>query len=313
MKALIIGGAGFVGSYLIDAVKEDLKCEVCVTKSLHHHLDRSDVRYINLNILDNDAVENVICLEQPDYIFHLAAQSSIYQSWKNPSNTVEINVIGSLHVLNAIKKLKKAPVVIMVGSGEEYGIATLNSCPIGENNLLLPQNIYAATKVCQNMMSYVYHIAYGMHVVMVRAFNHVGPGQSDKFVISDFCHQVARIENSLQEPIIRVGNIQAKRDFTDVRDVVRAYTRLAQFGIWGETYNVGSGHAVKICDILDKILQKAKVDIRVFQDERKVRPLDVPVIEADISKIYSTIGWQPQITLDVMLDDMLSYWRKWYV
>lgn len=313
MKALIIGGSGFVGAYLISAVQENLKCEVCVTKSLHHNTDRDDVKYINLDILDSASTENVILTEQPDYIFHLAAQSSIYQSWQHPADTVEVNVIGSLHVLNAVKKLKKTPVVIMVGSGEEYGAATLNSCPVNEENLLLPQNIYAATKVCQNMMSYVYHVAYGLHVVMVRAFNHVGPKQSDKFVISDFCHQVVKIEKKLQEPIIYVGNIQAKRDFTDVRDVVRAYTQLAQFGVWGETYNVGSGHAVKICDVLDKILQKTKADIRVCQDERKVRPLDVPVIEADISKIYSTVGWRPRITLDVMLDDMLTYWRGQYM
>lgn len=310
MNALIVGGAGFVGNYLVDAIKEELRCNVCVTKSKHHRVFCEDVKFRDLDVLDKDAMETLIEEEKPDYIFHLAAQSSIYQSWQKPAETVNVNVMGSLHLLNAVRQSGRNPVVIMVGSGEEYGLTALKACPISEEHMLLPQNIYAATKACQNMMASVYHAAYGTRVIMVRAFNHVGPGQSDRFVISDFCHQVARIEKGISASVIRTGNLEAKRDFTDVRDVVRAYTKLAQFGYPGETYNVGSGHAVEIRKVLEMILQKAKTEIVVEQDPAKVRPIEAPIIKADIRKIYAATGWQPHRTLSMILDDMLDYWRR---
>lgn len=310
MKALIIGAAGFVGDYLIDAVKSDMTCDVAVTKLPHHMYKRTDVDIFDLDVLNEDAVCR--CLESvaPDYIFYLAAQSSISTSWKNPTRTVEVNIKGSLNLLNAVRNLNKYPRVILVGSGEEYGAVALKCGPICEDAALNPQNIYAATKVCQNMMASIYYSAYGLQLIMVRAFNHMGPGQSDRFVVSDFCHQVARIEYGLQEPVIRVGNLQAKRDFTDVRDVSHAYTSLMQFGIAGETYNVGSGKAIPIQTILDETIKRSKRKICVLVDPQKFRPIDTPVIEADSGKIFATTGWKPRIPLADTIEDTLEYWRK---
>lgn len=309
MKALVIGAAGFVGNYLIDAVRYELLCDVYATKLPHHSAWRRDIQIMDLNILDAEAVYQCLIQVEPDYIFYLAAQSSIARSWANPTQTVEVNVKGSLNLLNAIRKLEIPPKVLLVGSGEEYGAIAPEQVPIRETAFLNPQNIYAASKACQNMMASVYASAYHLPLVMVRAFNHIGPGQSDTFVVSDFCHQVAKIEAGLQEPIISVGNLGSKRDFTDVRDVVRAYIRLIQFGIPGETYNVGRGHAVTIQSILDTIVSKSKADIRIYVDPKRLRPIDVPIIEPDLQKTYGATGWKPEIPLETTIEEMLQYWR----
>jgi len=309
MKALVIGAAGFVGNYLIDAIRSDLLCDVYATKLPRHRFSRADAEIFDLNVLDEAAVDESFSRIRPDYIFYLAAQSSISESWRNPTRTVEINVTGSLNVLNAIRHLDNSPRVLIVGSGEEYGAITPELVPIKEDALLNPQNIYAATKVCQNMMASIYASAYNLPIITVRAFNHIGPGQSNTFVISDFCHQVAQIEAGRQKPVIRVGNLQAKRDFTDVRDIVHAYTSLVQFGAAGETYNVGSGHAVSIQSALDIICGKSERSIAVHVDPQKFRPIDAPLIEADISKIYAATGWTPRIPLTKTIDDMLNHWR----
>ncbi|MDD4849679.1 MAG: GDP-mannose 4,6-dehydratase [Gemmiger sp.] len=309
MKAMIIGAAGFVGGYLADAIRQDLLCEVVVTKLPHEQLSRTDLDVKNLDILNPIAIFELLKEERPDYIFHLAAQSSIGYSWKNPSLTVDVNVKGSLNVLNAIRQLDYSPRVLVIGSGEEYGHIKPGHVPIPETEFLDPGNIYAATKVCQNMMATIYSQAYGLQLIMVRAFNHVGPHQAEIFVVSDFCKQVVMIEKGLQEPVMRVGNLAAKRDFTDVRDVVHAYTRLVQFGVPGETYNVGSGHAVAIQEILDTIVAQSDAKITVETDPAKLRPVDVPIIEADTHKIYDATGWVPRIPLAQTIADTLDAWR----
>lgn len=248
--------------------------------------------------------------QRPDYIFHLAAQSSVAVSWKNPGLTVDVNVKGSLNVLDAVRKLDYKPRVLLIGSGEEYGHVRENEVPVQEDNVLRPGNIYAATKACQNMIGAIYAQAYGMDVMMVRAFNHVGPNQSPIFVVADFCKQTAEIEAGLKEPVIKVGNLSARRDFSDVRDVVRAYVELMEKGKAGETYNVGSGNAVEIRKILDMILCRSKKEIRVEVEPSRMRPVDVPVIEADISKLKACTGWKQKITLEETIQDTLEYWRQ---
>ena len=176
--------------------------------------------------------------------------------------------------------------------------------------MLRPGNIYAATKACQNMVGAIYAQAYGMDVMMVRAFNHVGPNQSPIFVVADFCKQTAEIEAGLKEPVIKVGNLSARRDFSDVRDVVRAYVELMEKGKAGETYNVGSGNAVEIRKILDMILCRSKKEIRVEVEPSRMRPVDVPVIEADISKLKACTRWKQKITLEETIQDTLEYWRQ---
>ncbi len=308
-NALIIGGAGFVGGYLVRELLAQGQT-VTLTKMEQEQVPQGDYHVKNLNLLDTTEVENVITEINPDFIFHLAAQSSVALSWKNPTLTVDVNIKGSLNLLECLKKISYTGRVLMIGSGEEYGKILPEEVPIQEDTVLRPGNIYAATKGCQNMLATIYAGAYDLNLIMVRAFNHVGPNQSPQFVVADFCKQVAEIERGKKEPVIHVGNLAAKRDFTDVRDVVRAYVSLIEKGIPGETYNVGSGNAYAIEEILQKIRSKAKKEITVDVDPKKLRPIDVPLITADISKLQRDTGWKPEISLDQTIEDTLQYWRE---
>lgn len=309
-KALIVGAAGFVGSYLARELIHNHDMEVHATKLVHEQLEIEDAQVHDLNILNKDEVVTLLYEVRPDYIFHLAAQSSVSVAWKNPGLTIDINVKGAVNLMDAIRELFYKPRVLIIGSGEEYGHIKEGETPIKEDNYLRPGNIYAATKVCQNMIAGIYTQAYDMQLMMVRAFNHIGPCQSPIFVISDFCKQVAEIEAGKKEPVMYVGNLAAKRDFTDVRDVVRAYALLVQKGVPGETYNVGSGHAYEIREILDLIISMSSADVKVEIDPNKIRPVDVPIIEADVTKLNQTTGWTQQIPLEKTIQETLDYWRE---
>lgn len=315
MKSLIIGGAGFVGAYLVRHLKNDLGQDVVVTKMPREQVnvdgvDMSEIQVCDLDILDKEAVVVLFCTVHPDCIYHLAAQSSVSVSWKNPELTIDVNVKGGVNILEALRELDYKPRVLFIGSGEEYGHILPDETPIKEDNVSRPGNIYAATKACQNMLARIYADAYNLDVMMVRAFNHIGPNQLPLFVVADFCKQVAEIEAGNREPIIKVGNLSARRDFTDVRDVVRAYALLMESGRAGETYNIGSGHAIAIEDLLRCILDNSSVDIRVEVDPEKLRPVDVPIIEADTTKIYKETGWQPEIPLEQTIRETLDFWRN---
>lgn len=310
MKALVVGGGGFVGPYLVRHLKDELGYEVTVTKTEKETLAMDGAVVKNLDILDKNQISELLNEEKPDYLFHLAAQSSVAYSWKNPTLTVDVNIKGCVNLLEAVKDADEKPRVLLIGSGEEYGHIKKDECPIIEDNVLRPGNIYAATKSCQNMLGKIYSNAYGLDIMMVRAFNHIGPNQTPVFVVADFCKQVADIEKGKQEPVIYVGNLSAKRDFTDVRDVVKAYALLVKGGKRGETYNVGRGHAVAIEDILKEIVSMSDKDIEVKVDEKKLRPVDVPIIEPDIEKIKKEVGWEPVIELRQTLEETLEYWRS---
>lgn len=308
-KALVIGAAGFVGGYLIDELRQN-DMQVFATKLPHEELNKDNVEIFDLDILDKEAIASLLFEIRPDYIFHLAAQSSVGVAWKNPTLTVDVNIKGSINVMDAIRELFYKPRVLLIGTGEEYGHVAPEDTPIREDNALHPGNIYAATKVCQNMIGSIYSKAYDIDLMMVRAFNHIGPGQLPLFVVSDFCKQVAEIEKGIKDPVMKVGNLAARRDFTDVRDVVRAYRMLIEAGVPGETYNVGSGNAQAISDILDLIVSMSSTEIKVETDPNKIRPVDVPIIEADITKINQITGWKPEISLEQTIKETLEYWRK---
>jgi len=308
MKALIIGAAGFVGGYLADYLQKDCGWSVFATKMRQETFQKEGVPAYDLDILDAEAVQKLLVLTEPDYLFHLAAQSSVAFSWKNPDLTLDVNIKGCVHVLEAVRNLEKKPRILLIGSSEEYG-AISGEKPVGEERILHPGNLYAATKACQNMLGKIYADAYQMEIIMVRAFNHIGPKQASVFVVSDFCKQVAEIEAGKRKPVMQVGNLSAKRDFTDVRDIVRAYAMLIQKGKAGETYNVGSGNAISIQEILDKIRMLSEKEIRVETDPSKLRPADVPIIEADIQKLKEATGWERQIPLEQTLEEILNDWR----
>lgn len=309
-KAIVIGSAGFVGKYLIDCLVNEFSMTVVGTKLEREIFNNDKATIVNLNILEKDEIIALLNKVHPDYIFHLAAQSSVSVSWKNPQLTVDINVKGAINLFDSLKGLDYKPRILVIGSGEEYGHIKNNSLPISEETTLYPGNIYAATKACQNMIGSIFAKAYNLNIILVRAFNHIGPGQSPVFVVSDFCRQVAEIERGMKEPIIYVGNLNAERDFTDVRDVVRAYALLVQKGAPGETYNVGSGKAFTIQSILEKVINYSKKQIEVKVDPLKFRPIDVPKIEADISKLKTITGWEPQIPIDTTIKNVLDYWRE---
>lgn len=307
-KGLIIGAAGFVGNYLIKEL-HDSGIDAYATKLPNEKFASKYAVTYDLDILNKDAITNILFEIQPDYIFHLAAQSSVGVAWKNPTLTVDVNIKGSINVMDAVRELFYKPRVLLIGSGEEYGYIRTGETPIAEDNALRPGNIYAATKACQNMIGNIYSKAYDMDLMMVRAFNHIGPGQAPLFVVSDFCKQVAEIEKGVHKPVIMVGNLAARRDFTDVRDVVKAYVKLVQKGVPGETYNVGSGNAREIRQILEKVVSMSKREIRIETDPNKIRPVDVPIIEADISKLSALTGWKPEIPLEQTIRETLDYWR----
>ena len=309
LKALIIGAAGFVGGYLINELNKS-EYTVLATKLKNEKIE-AECEIFDLDVTDAEAVFALINAQRPEKIFHLAAQSSVKLSWDRPELTVRVNVLGSLNVLEACKRLKDeySPTVLMIGSAEEYGKVAPESCPITEAQPCNPSNIYALTKQAQNGLAKIYADAYKMNIINVRAFNHTGPGQATAFVVSDFCSQAVSIEKGEKEPVLSVGNLEARRDFTDVRDIVRAYVILAEKGESGQTYNVGSGNAVRIADILDKILSFAKCRIEVRKDPARMRPSDVPIHCADISKI-SRLGWKAEIPIAKTIEDTLDFFRN---
>ncbi len=313
-KALIIGAGGFVGGYLAQCLQDEFNMEVYATKlantQTQEDLSFIEPRIYDLDILNRNDIVELLYAIRPDYIFHLAAQSSVSEAWKNPALTIDVNIKGSVNVMDAVRELYYKPRMVIIGSGEEYGHIKEDETPIHEDTKLRPGNIYAATKACQNMIGSIYSKAYDMELMLVRAFNHVGPGQSPIFVVSDFCKQVAEIEKGIREPVMYVGNLAARRDFTDVRDVVRAYGLLALKGRAGETYNVGSGNAMEIRAVLDMIISMSSSKIEVRVDPNKIRPVDVPIIEADISKIHEETGWEPKIPFAQTVREILDYWRS---
>jgi len=310
MKALIIGGAGFVGGYLIRELS-GAGCEVHATCLPFETIGSSEECSVHvLDILKFDDIAELLNKVQPDVIFHLAAQSSVALSWKKPQMTADINVVGTINVLEAVRCSEKKDMrILLIGSGEEYGFIREGACPINESEPLNPGNIYAATKACQGMIGEIYSRAYDMDIIMVRAFNHSGPGQLPAFVISDFCCQISEIEKGMRSPEMTVGNLSAMRDFTDVRDVVKAYRLLAEKGVKGQTYNVGRGKAVTVQTILDTALSMAKRSISIKRDPGKMRASDIPLIEPDVTKIFEHTGWKAEISMEQTVQDTLDYWR----
>lgn len=305
MKALIIGGSGFAGGYLIrELVKSGW--EVHATHLPSENIETECFRHV-LDVLDASGVKNLIGEVKPDIIYHLSAQSSVAVSWKKPQLTAEINIIGSINVMEALPDGVR---LVLIGSGEEYGFIRENACPIKENEALNPANIYAVSKVCAGMIGRIYHRAYGKDIIIVRAFNHSGAGQAETFVISDFCKQIAEIEKGLRAPEICTGNLSAQRDFTDVRDIARAYRLLGEKGVSGKTYNVGRGKAVSIEYILNTALSLAEVPITHRLDPERLRASDIPIIEPDISEIFSDTGWTAEISIEETISATLGYWRK---
>jgi len=315
-KILITGVNGFVGSHLSEYILNNKLGEVHGAYRTKND-DFSNIKgiakeieLIECDITDFYAVDKTIDEVKPDYIFHLAAQAFVPSSWKSPIETLNTNIIGTLNIFEAIKKNNKEIVIQIAGSSEEYGLVKEDEVPIKETNPLRPLSPYAVSKVSMDLLGYQYHQSYGLKVVRTRAFNHEGPRRGQSYVTSNFARQVALIEAGEQEPVLKVGNLEAKRDYTDVRDMVRAYWLAAEKGVPGEVYNIASGKAYKIQSVVDILKELSEKEFRVEQDPKRLRPSDVQILLGDSAKFRKQTGWKPEIPFEQTMKDLLDYWRE---
>lgn len=307
MKTLITGIDGFVGTYLKELLLK--RGDEVYGTTVDPILSQNNKMIFNMNLLDKERVLEVIKEIQPEAVYHLAAQSAVGLSWENPSLTMQINVNGTIHLLEAIRDHSKDAKILIVGSSDEYGPVKENECPIDEEHPLRPVSPYGISKVTQEEVAKLFGQAYGLNIIRVRAFNHIGPGQGLNFVVPDFASKIATIERGA-EPIIRVGNLEAYRDFTDVRDITEAYAMLMEKGKVGEVYNVGSGKAIKIAQILDYLISLSTEDIQIEIDASKYRKIDTPLIMCNNNKIREHIGWEVKIDIKQTLQEVLLSYRK---
>lgn len=307
MKALIIGVSGFVGEYLAEELFNN-NVEV-YGADIAEGLDNKYVKFLKLNLLCKEEIIKVLEELKPDYIINLAAISSVKYSWEEPALTFDVNVKGVINIFEVVRKLEIKSRILLIGSSEEYG-AIGNNISINEEMPLNALNPYGISKITQETIALMYKKTYGVDVIMVRAFNHIGPKQKLGFVIPDFSSQIVKIEKHNIKAEMYVGNLKAERDFTDVRDIVRAYRLLLEKGISGEVYNVGSGTVHSIESLLNKLISKSIKNIEVKIDKERFRPIDTPKIVCDNRKIKEHIGWKPEIDIDKTLEDILKYWRN---
>ncbi len=313
MKALITGISGFVGSHLAEYLLEATDWQVAGTvfgpygniADLCGQLELYPAELSRLDVM-------IFILEQsqPDVIFHLAAQPLVTASRLDPWGTLETNIRMQLNVLEGVARVRSDCRVLVVGSSEEYGLVSPEDLPIDEDTPLRPLSAYALSKVAQDLMGLQYFLTHGLQVVRVRPFNHIGPRQRLGFVASDFASQIAAAEAGLQPPVIEVGNLAARRDLSDVRDVVRAYAMLITQGEPGQVYNIGSGESHSVQALLDRLLAMSQVAVEVRQDPNRLRPSEVLDMICDATRIRERTGWQTTIPIEQSLREVLEYWRQ---
>lgn len=311
VRVLVTGADGFVGFHLSRYLLQDVKAEV-LGLGLRPAAPGSPWMqgdYRVCDVRDGEALGALVVDFAPDYVFHLAAQSSVRLSWEQWELTCDIALRGQRNLLEAVRAAGGRARVHVACSSEEYGRVAEVDLPLREDHPLRPATPYAFSKVIQDHLAVFYFQAYGLATVRTRAFNQTGPGQAPEFVVSDFARQIALIEAGRGEPVVRVGNLEARRDFSDVRDLAAAYWRLLERGEPGEVYNVCSGRALAVRELLEMLLSMAREPIEVLEDPEKMRPLDVPVLEGDNSRLRAVTGWEPAIPIERTLADVLDYWR----
>jgi GDP-4-dehydro-6-deoxy-D-mannose reductase len=313
MRVLITGITGFAGSHLADFLLAKGDVEVFGTyrwrsrmDNISHLLDR--IQLIECDLRDATAVRKAVNEAKPERIFHLAAQSFVPSSWNAPAETFQTNVLSTINLLETIKETFPETILQIACSSEEYGMVYPDEVPIKETNPLRPLSPYGVSKVAQDLLGYQYHQSYGIRTTRTRGFNHTGPRRGDVFVTSNFAKQLAMIKLGKQEPVIKVGNLEAKRDFTDVRDMVRGYWEATEKGQIGDVYNLGSGETRTIQSVLELLISISGLKASVQQETSRMRPSDVPVLLANTSKFEKQTGWKPMIPFKQTMEDLYQYW-----
>ncbi|MEG6522875.1 GDP-mannose 4,6-dehydratase [Desulfotomaculum sp. 1211_IL3151] len=308
MRILVTGAGGFVGIHLLRLLqgKHNL---FAATRHIRTQA-QANVQWLSLDITNKESISKTLEKTKPEAVIHLAAQSMVKLAWKDPAKTLDINTMGTIHLLEAMKNITPEALLITVGSSEEYGLTGKQGVPLIEEQPCLPQNPYATSKLAMGQLALQLGGRFGLKVIHMRPFNHFGPGQQIGFVVSDFASQIAAIENNLRKPFIKVGDLTAYRDFTDVRDVVKAYSFIIEQQPEPGIYNVCSGVAYSAGDILDSLLRQASVPITVEVDPKRMRPSEVPLFIGSNHKIHKATGWKPTKDFEQSILDTLNWWRS---
>jgi GDP-4-dehydro-6-deoxy-D-mannose reductase len=312
LRILITGVSGFAGSHLADHLLSEPEADVwgCDRGATRRLKLTPGLKSLTADLLDPESARAVIHKVQPERIYHLAGQAHVGESWANPWTTLEVNLRAQVNVFEAVLAEGLKPRLLVLGSMEEYGQVAPDELPVREASPLRPDSPYGVSKVGQDLLGLQYHLSRGLAVVRVRPFNHIGPRQSLKFVAPAFASQIAAIEAGRQPPLLKVGNLGARRDFTDVRDMVGAYRLALEHCDPGEVYNIGSGRSRAIQELLDTLLSLARCPIRVELDPARLRPSDVPNVVCDASRFKARTGWEPRIPFEQSLQDLLEYERN---
>lgn len=315
MKVLIFGITGLMGGFLArEWLRHDPNAEIYGTHRWRSRMGTIDelrqrIHLRECDVRDQSSIRRLITEIRPDRIYPLAAQSSVATSNHAPADTLSTNMLGLVNVLEAVREIHPQARILVPGSSEEYGLQQPDELPARETNFLRPLSPYAVSKVAQDMTGLQYHESYALHIVRARAFNHTGPGREDVFVESNLARQIAEIEAGLRPPVVSVGNLDVVRDYSDVRDIARAYVLALELGVPGEVYNICSEQGVKIGDMLDVLLSLTPVPIEVKQDLARVRPNEAPTVTGDASRLRALTGWKAEIPLRDTLRDILDFWR----
>lgn len=315
MRVLITGVSGFAGSFLADTLLAQKKTQTDLEVwGVSQSSDTPRPADAQINLLRGDLTDprftaNLVSKISPDRIYHLAAQAFVPISWQDPWATLENNIRAQTNLLHAAAQNHSRARILIVASQEEYGRVTPADLPIDEETPLRPDSPYGVSKIAQDYLGLQYFISHKLQIVRVRPFNHIGPRQDERFVASSFAKQVAEIEVGVRAPKLCVGNLDAQRDFTDVRDMVRGYVLALERGVAGEVYNLGSGKPRVIRELVETYQRLARVPFEIEFDPQRMRPSDTPVSYCDATKIQRATGWAPEIPFEQTLADTLDYWR----
>lgn len=314
MNILITGITGFSGSHLAEYLSKK-RGKIygtvrgrCRQTGFIDHI-KNKLTLLECDLTDPNAVISTINDAQPDAIYHLAAQSFVPTSWRSPQETLTTNVLGTLNILEAVRKSKFNPKILIAGSSEEYGLVKEGESPIKETNSLRPLSPYGVSKVAQDLLGFQYFQSYGLKVIRMRSFNLMGPRSGEKIFTASFAKQIAKIMDG-ETPEMKVGNLEAIRDLNDVRDIVRGYKMAVDKCNIGEVYNICSGDGHRVKEVLDILLEYSGMDILIHKDETLMRPSDVPILIGDSTKFREKTGWKQNFSLEQSLLDVLNYWRN---